>query len=262
MACRGVGEGSGLVEADAGYIGVLDGCGMVELVFGEGDGEVLDAVSCAEFFEEQDELTQFFNEPVLIISRGDGDQHHHVVGEVIEAVRVREDDERWCEYRVFREEACAVGVVLIAELRSRSAVVFGEILFDVGEGCSESRVAYDRKVGGRLRMGNCGRCRHSLAAEDGFHTGEELVEVVGCFAVSLDGFATAHRAMPDMRFKLTRECFAFHRLDLLLVFWELSSFIFSSRRCCFWLRARAVSCTRWSTIVNIIHHLAGVVFNR
>lgn len=58
----------------------------------------------------------------------------------------------------------------------------------------------------------------SLAAEDGFHTGEELVEVVGCFAVSLDSFATAHRAMPDMRFKLTRECFAFHRLDFLLVF--------------------------------------------
>ena len=67
------------MEADAGYIGGLDGCGMVGLVFGEGDGEVLDAVDWAEFFEEQDELTQFFNEPVLIFCRGDGDQHHHVV---------------------------------------------------------------------------------------------------------------------------------------------------------------------------------------
>ena len=28
--------------------------------------ELLDAVSCAEFLEEQDELTQFFNDPVLI----------------------------------------------------------------------------------------------------------------------------------------------------------------------------------------------------
>lgn len=37
----------GLVEADAGYIGGLDCCGMVELVFGEGDGEVLDAVGHA-----------------------------------------------------------------------------------------------------------------------------------------------------------------------------------------------------------------------
>lgn len=83
----------GLVEADAGYIGGLDSCGMVGLVFGEGDGEVLDAVCCAEFFEEHEELTQFFNEPVLIFSRGDGNQRHHVVGEVVEVIRVREDDE-------------------------------------------------------------------------------------------------------------------------------------------------------------------------
>ena len=66
---------------------------MVGLVFGEGDGEVLDAVCCAEFFEEHEELTQFFNEPVLIFSRGDGNQHHHIVGEVVEVIRVREDDE-------------------------------------------------------------------------------------------------------------------------------------------------------------------------
>ena len=90
----GGGEGSGLVEADARYIGGLDGRGMVGLVFGEGDGEVLDTVGRAEFFEEQDELTQFFNEPVLIFDRGDGDEHHHVVGEVVEAVRVREDNKR------------------------------------------------------------------------------------------------------------------------------------------------------------------------
>lgn len=117
---------------------------MVGLVFGEGDGEVLDAVRHAEFFEEQDELAQFFNEPVLIFSRGDGYEHHHVVGEIIEAVRVREDDERWCEYRVFREEACAVGVILIVEFCCRSAIILGEILLDVGEGCAETRVAYDR----------------------------------------------------------------------------------------------------------------------
>lgn len=58
--------GAGLVETDAGYIGGLDGRGMVGPVLGEGDGEVLDAVGRAEFFEEQDELTQFFNEPDLI----------------------------------------------------------------------------------------------------------------------------------------------------------------------------------------------------
>lgn len=64
-------EGEGLVEADTGYIGGLDGGGMVGLVLGEGYGEVLDAVDCAEFFEEQDELIQFSNEPVFIICRGD-----------------------------------------------------------------------------------------------------------------------------------------------------------------------------------------------
>lgn len=63
---RGVGEGSGLVEADAGYIGGLDGRGMVEFVFGEGDGEVLDAVFGAELHEEVGELSQFGGEPVLI----------------------------------------------------------------------------------------------------------------------------------------------------------------------------------------------------
>lgn len=175
-----------LVEAEAGYIGGLDGGGMVELVLGEGDGEVLDAVRHAKFFKEQDELAQFFNEPVLIFDRGDGDEHHHVVGEIVEAVRVREDDERGGEYRVLREEACAVGVILIAEFGCRGAIVFGEIFLDVGEGRADARVAYDRKVGGRLRMGSCGRCRHSFAAEDGFHTREELVEVVGFSHFLLD----------------------------------------------------------------------------
>ena len=190
---------------------------MVGLVLGEAEGEVLDVVRRAEFFEKQDELAQFFNEPVLVFSRGDGDEHHHIVGGGVEVVRVCEDDERWCECRVFREEACAVGVILIAEFCCRSIVVFGEIVLDVGEGCAEARVAYDRKVGRRLCGGSCGCCRCSLAAEDGFHTGEELVEVVECF----------------------------HFLKFLLVFWELSSLIFSSRRC-FWSRARAVSCTRSS----------------
>ena len=60
----------------------------------------------------------------------------------------------------------------------------------------------------------------SLAAEDVFYTRDEVVE---CFAVSLDGFATAHRALPDMRFKLTRECFAFHRLEFLLLVLEFNS---------------------------------------
>ena len=87
-SCRGVGWGYLLIEADAGYIGGLDSRGMVGLVLGEGDGEVLYAVGHAECFEEQNELTQFFNEPVLIFGRGDSYEHHHVIGEVVEAMRL------------------------------------------------------------------------------------------------------------------------------------------------------------------------------
>ena len=43
---------------------------MVGLVFGEADGAVLDAVRRAEFFEEQDEFTQFFilGYPYIIVN--------------------------------------------------------------------------------------------------------------------------------------------------------------------------------------------------
>lgn len=90
---------------------------------------MLDAVRHAELFEEHDELAQFFNEPVLIFSRGDGDEHYHVVGEIVEAVRVCEDDERGSEYHVFREEACAVGVILIAILYSECPYYFPLFFF-------------------------------------------------------------------------------------------------------------------------------------
>ena len=65
---------------------------------------MLDAVCRAEFFEEHEELIQFFKEPVLIFSRGEGDLYHHVIEGVVEAVCVLEDDERARECRDFREE--------------------------------------------------------------------------------------------------------------------------------------------------------------
>ena len=141
-------------------------------------------------------------------------------GEMSGSFRLREDYQRHRESCVFRGKIGPVGVLLILQLRGRSAVVVGEIFLDVGECCFQSRVAYDRYVGGRF----CACCSVgsgcSLAAEDVFYTRDEVVE---CFAVSLDGFATAHRALPDMRFKLTRECFAFHRLEFLLLVLEFNS---------------------------------------
>lgn len=65
-SCRGVGWIYLLVVTEAGDVSIFDKEGIVTLGFVEGKGEVLDAVGHAEFFEEQDELAQFFNEPVLI----------------------------------------------------------------------------------------------------------------------------------------------------------------------------------------------------
>lgn len=40
---------------------------MVELIFREGEGEVLDAVGRAEFSEEHDEFAEFFGDPVCVV---------------------------------------------------------------------------------------------------------------------------------------------------------------------------------------------------
>ena len=67
-ACRGVGKGQELVEADAGDIGFFDDGRVVRLVFGEGESEVLDAVLDAELHEEVGELFQLGGEPFYIVS--------------------------------------------------------------------------------------------------------------------------------------------------------------------------------------------------
>lgn len=67
---RELGEDGGLVEAEASDVGFFDGGGVVGLVFGEGDGEVLDAVGYAEAFEEHDEFAEFFSEKVDVFVRG------------------------------------------------------------------------------------------------------------------------------------------------------------------------------------------------
>lgn len=85
--------GQGLVEADAGYIGGVDGGGVVKLIFGEGDGEVLDAVGRAEFSEEHDEFAELFGEPVCVVGRCDCHEQHHVVWEVVESIRLCENGE-------------------------------------------------------------------------------------------------------------------------------------------------------------------------
>lgn len=61
----------GLVEADAGYVGGLDGVGEVVDVLCEGDSEVLDLVRSAEFHQKFDEDAEVFDEEVIGFVGGD-----------------------------------------------------------------------------------------------------------------------------------------------------------------------------------------------
>lgn len=70
-SCRGDGLDWGLVEADAGDVGLFDEVRIVTLGLVEGEGEVLDAVLGAELHEEVGELSQFGGEPFYIVCRGD-----------------------------------------------------------------------------------------------------------------------------------------------------------------------------------------------
>ncbi len=114
------------------------------------EGEVLDAVLGAELHEEVGELSHFGGEPFYIVGRGDSAEQQHVVGEMGGSASGRQDYERHGKGCIFCGKTCAVGVVLIAELSSRSTEVIAEIFLDVGEGCFQPRVAYDGDVGGRF----------------------------------------------------------------------------------------------------------------
>ncbi|MDE7412645.1 MAG: hypothetical protein K2N05_02495 [Muribaculaceae bacterium] len=61
----GRGDGCGLVEADAGYIGVFDVVWCVIVFFREDDGEVLDAMFDPKSFEEDDEVSEVFDVVVI-----------------------------------------------------------------------------------------------------------------------------------------------------------------------------------------------------
>lgn len=99
-SCRGVGWYCILIEADAGYVGFFDDVGIVTLGLVESEGEVLDAVGLAEFSEEHDEFAEFFGEPVCVVGRSDCHEQHHVVGEIVEPIRLCEDGERQVECRI------------------------------------------------------------------------------------------------------------------------------------------------------------------
>ena len=184
------------------------------MLFREGDGEVLDAVFYAESFKEDNEVAKVFDEVVIAFVGFEVAQEDYVVGEIEYPIGLCKNDKCGRECRVVRGEADAVTVLLIGHRRGCRSEVVGEIFLYFGECISQTLVG---GLGLLCRRFNWFFLVVCLAAKDGFHTIEELIEVVGCFHFLLDlGFV-----------------------------WELSSLIFSSRRC-FWSRARAVSCTRSS----------------
>ena len=91
----------GLVEADTGDVGFFDDGRVVRFVFGEGKGEVLDAVLGAELHEKVGELSQFCGEPFYIVGRGDSAEQQHVVGEMGGSASSCEDYEQYCKGCIF-----------------------------------------------------------------------------------------------------------------------------------------------------------------
>lgn len=125
----------GLVETEAGYVSGLNDVGVIVALFGEGDGEVLDAVGCAEFHQKLDEVAEVFYEVVIAIVCFDIAQEDYVVGEIEHAFGLRQDDKCCGECRVVRGEADAVTVLLIGHRRGFRSEVVVEIFLYFGE-CS------------------------------------------------------------------------------------------------------------------------------
>lgn len=199
----------GLVEAHAGYVGGFDVVRCVIVLFREGDGDVLDAVFDAESLKEDDEVAEVFDVVVISFVSLDVTQEDYVIGEIVHAIGAGQNDNCRGECRVVRSEANAIAVLLVGQSGRLSAEVVGEIVLYIGECISQTLVGVWGLLGCMVYRFFFVAC---LVAEEFFYTGEEFVEVVGYFHFLLDlGFVC-----------------------------ELSSLIFSSRRC-FWSRARAVS---------------------
>ena len=85
----GRGGGLGLVEAYAGYVGGFDVVGCVVVLFREGDGEVLDAVS----LKEDNEVSEVFDGEVVAFVGFDVTQEDYVVGEIEHTFSLRQNDD-------------------------------------------------------------------------------------------------------------------------------------------------------------------------
>ena len=70
----------GLVEADAGDVGGFDGIGVVVLLFREGDGKVLNPLSDPESHQNFDEVSDVFDEVVIVLINSGRAPQDYVIG--------------------------------------------------------------------------------------------------------------------------------------------------------------------------------------
>ena len=71
----------------------MDDVGVVIVLFREGDGEVLDAVFDAESLKEDNEVPEVFDEVVVAFVGFDVSQEDYVVGEIVRAVGLVQNDD-------------------------------------------------------------------------------------------------------------------------------------------------------------------------
>ena len=181
---------------------------------------MLNAVFDAESLKEDNEVSEVVDEVVIAFVGFDVAQEDYVIRKIEHAFCIGQNNNcgeecRIVKCRIVRGEANAIAVLLVGQSGRLSAEFVGEIFLYFGECISQTLVG---GLGLLCRRFNLFFLMVCLVAKGGFHTREELIEIVGCFHFLLDlGFVSFCESGKPIS--------------------ELSSLIFSSRGC-FWSRAR------------------------
>ena len=126
-------KGQGLVEAEAVYVGGLDYVGVIVVLFGECDGEVLYAMGRADFHQILDEVFEVFDVVVVSFVGFDVSQEDYVVRKIEHTIGLGQNDNCGGECRVVRVKTNAIAVLLVDQSGRLSAEVVSEIVLYIGE---------------------------------------------------------------------------------------------------------------------------------
>ena len=101
---------------------------------------MLDAVFDAESLKEDNEVAEVFDEVVISLVGFDIAQEDDIVGEIVRAVSMVQNDNCCGECRVVRGEANAIAVLFVGHGGRLSAEVISEIVLYIGECISHTLV--------------------------------------------------------------------------------------------------------------------------